>query len=410
MILKAMVKPTHDAVIVGGGLVGMATALALADAGMQVAVVERTPSPAQLKEEFDGRVSAIALGSQRLFARLDIWPYLAPFAEPIRDIRVMDQNSPLFLHYDHREVGTEPFGWILENRHIRAGLFKRAEEFAGRLEIHAPATVKTVETNSYHTQITLGDGHILTAPLLVAADGKFSRIREQAGIKAITLPYKQTAIVCTIGHTLPHNGLAMERFLPIGPFAVLPMQNNRSSLVWTESPERAELLLGLPDTAFIEEITRRTGNYLGDVSLLGERFSYPLTLVHAESYSARRVALVGDAAHGIHPIAGQGVNLGFRDVAALTEVLVDAKQLGMDIGAGSVLEAYGRWRSFDALTMVAVTDFLNRLFSNNLFPLTIGRRISLAIVEKLPPVKRFFMRHAMGLEGDLPKLMRHEKR
>lgn len=399
-------KHTHDAIIIGGGLVGMATAIAFARSGLNVAVIEQTPPPMQLKERFDGRVSAIALGSQRLFANLGIWPHLKPFAEPIQDIRVIDQNSPLFLHYDHREIGAEPFGWILENRHIRESLFKRAEDFIGNLTIIAPTALQDIESTAHHTKTILADGRILIAPLLIAADGKFSRVREKAGIKTLTLPYNQTAIVCTISHTQPHDGLALERFLPIGPFAVLPMQNNRSSLVWTESPERAKLLLTLPEDAFIQEIERRVGTYLGDISLVGGRFSYPLTLVHAEQYHAERIALVGDAAHSIHPIAGQGVNLGFRDVAVLAEIVTDSARLGMDIGSPSVLEAYSRWRKFDALAMVATTDFLNRLFSNSVFPISFARRAGLELVGKLPPVKKFFMRHAMGLEGDLPKLMR----
>lgn len=401
-------KHTHDTIIIGGGLVGMATAVALADAGLRVAIVERTPPPTQLQESFDGRVSAIALGSQKLFSQLGVWPHLAPDAEPIHDIRVIDKNSPLFLHYDHREVGNEPFGWILENRHIRAGLFARAADLP-RLELFSPATVVTSQTLPGHVEVTLADGRHLAAPLLIAADGKHSRLREQAGIKAHTLPYQQTAIVCTIAHSEPHHGLALERFLPIGPFAVLPMQHNRSSLVWTESHERAKLMLELPDDLFLREIERRVGGYLGALSLAGERFSYPLKLVHAESYIAPRLALVGDAAHGIHPIAGQGVNLGFRDVAALAEVLVEAKRLGLDMGAESTLQAYTRWRSFDALAMVATTDLLTRLFSNNIFPLVHARRLGLGLVGKLPPVKRFFMRHAMGMEGDLPRLMRGEK-
>ncbi|MBM3617373.1 MAG: 2-octaprenyl-6-methoxyphenyl hydroxylase [Alphaproteobacteria bacterium] len=401
-------RHTHDILIAGGGLVGMATAVALASGGLRVAVVERTPPPSQLAEGFDGRVSAISLGSQKLFAQLGVWERIAALAEPILDIRVSDADSPIFLHYDHREVGDEPFGWIVENRHTRAALFERAKDFAN-LELLTPASITGIETTSQSAIVTLADGRTLSAPLLIGADGKHSRIRDWAGIKAHTHPYHQTAIVCTIAHTEPHHGLALEKFLPIGPFAVLPMQNNQSSLVWTESHERAEMLISLPDDAFIEEITRRVGTQLGEISLVGGRFKYPLTLVHAESYISQRVALVGDAAHGIHPIAGQGVNLGFRDVAALAEVLVDAKRLGLDIGAQPTLQAYTRWRSFDAMAMVATTDILNRLFSNNVFPLNAARNLGLGLVGKLPGVKRFFMRHAMGMEGDLPRLMRGKR-
>lgn len=400
---------TYDTVIAGGGMVGMTAAIALASAGISCAVIELVPAPGQLLPQFDGRVSAIALGSQRLLSQLGIWPTIAPYAEPILDIRVVDNHSSLFLHYDHHEVGNEPFGWIVENRHIREALFTRAASLKDNLTVYAPAKALQSDYHNTHAAVTLNDGKVLRCQLVLAADGRFSKTREQAGIKATTLPYNQTAIVCTISHSLPHNGLALERFLPIGPFAVLPMQGNRSSLVWTESKERAELLLTLSDMELAEEITRRTGKYLGEIRVEGTRFSYPLTLVHAAQYTGKRLALIGDAAHGIHPIAGQGVNLGFRDVAALAEIVIDAHRLGLDLGFEPNLFRYARWRSFDAFSMVAVTDILNRLFSNNILPFKIARRSGLAAVGSLPPLKRFFMRHAMGVVGDLPRLMQQKK-
>lgn len=397
-----------DTIIAGGGMVGMAAAIAFATAGIRCAVVERVPHPNQLESRFDGRTSAIALGTQRLLKRIGAWPYMAPHAEPINDIRVIDGDSPLFLHYDHREVGDEPFGWIVENRHIREALFARGDALAEHIALFSPNSVAAVDIRPGHAAVTLDDGRILQAPLLVVADGKFSATRDMLGIRTMTVPYNQTALVCTIAHSEPHRGLALERFLPIGPFAVLPMQHDRSSLVWTESAGRAQAMLQLPDDEFVEEIKRRVGSYLGDISLAGPRFSYPLTLVHAESYTATRTALIGDAAHAIHPIAGQGVNLGFRDVAALAEVVADAQRLGLDIGFGTVLAGYARWRAFDATVMVAVTDSLTRLFSNDIAPLKAARRLGLGAVSKIPPLKRVFMRHAMGLEGDLPRLMRGE--
>lgn len=398
----------HDVIIVGGGMVGMAAAIAFATAGIRSAVIERVPHPRQLESRFDGRTAAISLGTKRLLDTIGAWQHMAPHAQPISDIRVIDGNSPMFLHYDHREVGNEPFGWIVENRIIREALFKRGDALADFITLYAPHSAETVQTYSSHASVTLDDGRELRAPLLVVADGKFSATRAKLGIKALTVPYGQTAIVCTIAHSLPHNGLALERFLPIGPFAALPMRDNRSSLVWTESTERAPQMLTLDDADFCAEIQRRVGGYLGDISLAGPRFSYPLTLVHAESYTAHRAALIGDAAHGIHPIAGQGVNLGFRDVAVLAEVVTEAQRLGLDIGFDTTLAAYSQWRALDAMSMVAVTDALTRLFSNDVFPLNIARRTGLAAVGKLPPLKRFFMRHAMGLEGDLPRLMRGE--
>lgn len=386
----------------------MAAALAFARQGVRCAVVERVPHPTQLEDRFDGRTSAIALGTQRLLKHIGAWPHMSAHAEPILDIRVIDANSPQFLHYDHREVGDQPFGWILENRHIRQALFAAADKQEEHIRLYTPRSVEYADIQPAQATVTLDDGTALQAPLLIIADGKFSRVRDMAGIKTTTVPYDQTAIVCTIAHTEPHNGLALERFLPAGPFAVLPMQNNRASLVWTEPADMAKALLALPDEEFIAEIQHRVGGYLGDISLVGGRFSYPLTLVHAERYADHRVVLIGDAAHGIHPIAGQGVNLGFRDVAALAEVVAEAQQLGLDIGFSTTLARYSRWRAFDTASMVGVTDGLTRLFSNNLTPLKFARRAGLAAVGKVPPLKRFFMRHAMGLEGDLPRLMREE--
>lgn len=398
----------HDVIIIGGGMVGMAAAIAFATAGIHSAVVEHIPHPNQLESKFDGRTSALSLGTKRLLDTIGAWAPMAEHAQPINDIRVIDGDSPLFLHYDHREVGNEPFGWILENRIIRKALFARGDALEAAITLHAPNTATDIHITPSHAKVTLDNGTILHAPLLVAADGKFSQTRERLGIKTMTVPYQQTALVCTIAHSEPHHGLALERFLPIGPFAVLPMQHNRSSLVWTESADSAKILLELDDAEFIDEIQRRVGGYLGEISLAGARFSYPLTLVHAEHYTTHRAALIGDAAHGIHPIAGQGVNLGFRDVGALVEVVTEAQRLGLDIGFETTLAAYNRWRAFDAFSMVSVTDGLTRLFSNDVLPLKLARRLGLATVSKLPPAKRFFMRHAMGLEGDLPRLMRGE--
>jgi 2-octaprenyl-6-methoxyphenol hydroxylase len=395
-----------DVIIVGGGMVGMAAAIAFATAGIRSAVIEHVPHPKQLESRFDGRTAAISLGTKRLLDTIGAWQHMEPHAQPINDIRVIDENSPGFLHYDHREVGNEPFGWILENRIIREALFTRGDALQQYITLYAPNTATAIEITSGYAKATLNDNTQLHAPLLVAADGKFSTTRERLGIKTLTVPYHQTALVCTIAHSKPHHGLALERFLPIGPFAVLPMQNDCSSLVWSESTDRAKAMLELNDAEFVEEIQKRVGNYLGEISLAGPRFSYPLTLVHAEQYSTHRAALVGDAAHGIHPIAGQGVNLGFRDVAVLAEVITEAHRLGLDIGFETTLSAYNRWRALDAFAMVSVTDGLTRLFSNNIAPLKAARRLGLGTVGKLPPLKRFFMRHAMGLEGDLPRLMR----
>lgn len=394
----------YDVAIVGGGMIGLTLGIALAREGMRVALVERMPMQSQLAPAFDGRVSAIALSSKNLLNAIGAWDDMSAGAEPILDIRVSDGDSPFFLHYDHQEVGDAPFGWIVENRHIRHALMQAAARYSN-LEIIAPATIADVTWSEGAVTLSLG-GWQVEASLVIAADGKDSELRKRAGIQAISARYDQTAIVCTIAHTLPHHGLAQERFLPAGPFAVLPMRNNRSSLVWVEKAEHAPVFLRLPEAECVQEIRERVGDYLGEIQLAGPRFAYPLSLGHAASYTGKRLALAGDAAHAIHPIAGQGVNLGFRDVAVLAEVLAERFRLGLDIGAADGLAAYVRWRRFDNLAMLAVTDGLTRLFGSDAPPVKLARGLGLWAVSKAPPLKRLFMRHAMGLTGDLPRLLR----
>jgi 2-octaprenyl-6-methoxyphenol hydroxylase len=284
---------------------------------------------------------------------------------------------------------------------------KRARA-TSNLALLTSTNITSTERDAYGVTVTLANGELYKAALLVAADGKRSRIRAEAGIKTVETGYNQTALVCTIEHSLPHAGLALERFLPAGPFAALPMKGNRSAIVWSETPEHAKHMLALSPAAFDAEIASRLGDYLGSVHATGKRFSYPLFLVLAKSYIATRLALVGDAAHGIHPIAGQGVNVGFRDVAVLAELIEDAIKLGMDIGSDSLLEHYQQWRRFDVVAMSAVTDGITRLFSNDITPIRAGRRTGLRIVNNIRPMKRLFMRHAMGLLGDLPRLMQEK--
>lgn len=398
--------PRCDVAIVGGGMVGLALAIALARGGMQVVVIEKGRMASQLDASFDGRVSAIACGSQRILEGMGVWRHMAPHAEPILDIRVSDGSAPFFLHYDHREVGSEAFGFIAENRHTRHALQQEAAKLTNRLRIVDCCEVTHFESGAGGAHIRLGDGTGLAASLVVAADGKRSALREKLGIRAIERDYHQTAIVCTIRHSEPHHGLALERFLPAGPFAVLPMQGNRSSLVWVEPNDRVQLYLELPEAELVQEIAERVGGYLGAISLEGPRFAYPLVLMHAQSYIAPRAALVGDAAHGMHPIAGQGVNLGFRDVAVLAQLLQERFAHGLDLGAQDVLAHYQRWRRFDNVSMLAVTDGLNQLFTTDLLPVKLARGLGMWGVSKLPPLKRLFMRHAMGLVGDLPEVVK----
>jgi len=396
-------------------MVGMSLGLALAQAGMAVALIEKTTLSAQLEPSFDGRVSAIAEGSRRILDSIGAWENMAAHAEPILDIRVSDGDAPFFLHYDHKEVGEMPFGAIVENRYIRYALHSAAQTLSN-LTIIDNTALQKFERDDVGVTLHLKDKAHIRCRLLVGADGKQSQVRAMAGIQTAEWKYKQTAIVCTIRHELPHHGLAQERFLPAGPFAVLPMapyhlmgkgiKFYRSSLVWVEPEDRVNLYLELPEEEFVQEIRERVGDYLGEIKLAGERFSYPLSLMHAKTYIAPRLALIGDAAHAIHPIAGQGVNLGFRDVGVLADLITDRFHLGLDIGSDDVLKHYQRWRRFDNVAMLAVTDVLNRLFSNNVLPFRLARDLGLWTVSKLPPLKRFFMRDAMGLAGDLPKRMK----
>ena len=420
-----------EVLVAGGGMVGLAFAVALAEAGLEVLVVDQM-DPALFREEaFDGRSSAIARGSQQALQVLGLWEGMAPAASPIRDIRISDGSlgrrqrggaSSLHLHFASQDVSESeddprPLGYIVENTAIHRAALDRVRAQA-RIDLRAPARLMDVARRSGGVVARLDDGTAVRARLLVAADGRRSAQREAAGIKVMEVQYGQTAIVATVAHSAPHNGVAHEHFLPSGPFALLPMTDapdengqkvHRSSLVWTEKRGLIEAMMALDDAAFAGELQRRFGDSLGRLTLWGgRRWSYPLSLLHAERYIDTRLALIGDAAHGIHPIAGQGLNLGLRDVAALAECIVDARRLGLDIGSATVLERYQRWRRFDNMALIAATDSLNRLFSNDLPPVRLLRDLGLAAVNRVPPLKRFFMRHAMGLVGDLPRLVKGE--
>ena len=399
-----------ELVVAGGGLVGMLLGIACAGAGLDVIVIDRQDPAAMLDERFDGRTSAIAYGSRLVFDGIGLWPEIAAEAEPIREIRVADDGSPLFLHYDHRELGLEatgetPLGYIVENRVLRRVLFRCAEALP-RLRLLAPRRLAASEPSPTGTVAVLADGERLRARLIAAADGKDSPLRREAGIGAVEWRYPQTGIVTTVAHARPHAGIAVEHFLPAGPFAILPMTGNRSSIVWTEDAELAPRLLELPEAEFAAELQARFGGFLGEVEPVGPRWAYPLSLMQAEQYVARRMVLIGEAAHVIHPIAGQGLNIGIRDVAALAELLVDARRLGLDIGEDAVLEQYQQWRRPDAVMLAAVTDGLNRLFSNTIEPIRLMRDVGLSIVNQLPPAKRLLMLHAMGMLGERPRLAR----
>lgn len=403
--------PDSDILIVGGGLAGLPLALACAQGGLSVTVVDALDPATVTDAAFDGRVSAIALASCRMLDSLGVTAHLKGQMQPINDIMVSDGRvregaSPLFLHFDHKEIGDEPLGNLIENRHTRIAM-QKAVEAEPLIRLVAPRFVKHVDYGARVTA-TLDNGDEVTARLCFAADGRGSPTREAAGIRTVGWDYGQTGIVCTVEHELPHEGVAQEYFLPGGPFAILPMVGNRSSLVWTEKTADTKAILALDDSAFAEEMRVRFGDYLGACAPTGPRWSYPLTLQLARDYVRPRLALIGDAAHGIHPIAGQGLNLGLRDVAAAAEVVVDAARLGLDIGALDVLERYQRWRRFDNVALSLLMDGLNRLFSNDIGPVRLARDLGLGIVGQIGPARRFFMRHAGGVVGDLPRLLKGE--
>ena len=402
-----------DVAIVGGGIAGTNFAAILGDAGLKVALIERLPPTALEGSAHDGRTTAITYGSRKLLEAAGLWAELAPHACPINDIRVADDASPMFLHFDSREVGDDPLGSIVENRLIRKSLYKRIAQIPTVTQI-APATVSGLETDGPLARLTLADGRTVTADLIIGADGRDSFIRGAAGIETIGWPYKQHAIVTIMGHEQSHENVAVENFLPAGPFAMLPMTDDadgthRSSIVWTDHIDAVPLYMQLDRAAFEAELQSRAGEWLGRVWEIGPRFTYPLQLKHAKRYVAPRVALIADAAHVIHPIAGQGLNLGMRDIALLSEMLVDQRRSGLDLGDPLMLRRYEAARRTDNIAFSATTDILDRLFSNDIAPIRLARRVGLGTVNQIRPLRRFFMRRAMGAAGAISRLGRGER-
>ena len=365
-----------------------------------------------------GRTTAISYASARVFKRLGLWETIAPDAEAIRDILVTDGRargrfdegavSTFQLHFDSRELGgDQPLGWIVENQRLRKTLYDAIAD-TKNICVLAPARRASTLYDSAQAKTLLEDGRKISSALVIAADGRFSSLRAEANIKTNQWRYKQTGIVATIAHEREHHGVAQEFFLPSGPFAILPLTDNRSSLVWTERADAAEAFLALDEKAFCEEIENRFGPYLGKLKVEGRRWSYPLAFHLAQSYIAPRLALIGDAAHAIHPIAGQGYNLGVKDIAALADVLREAHELGLDIGSLSVLDNYQRWRRFDSAALALGTDLLNKLFSNDIGPLRAVRDIGMGAIGKIAPLRKMFMRQAGADLGKLPSLMAAE--
>jgi 2-octaprenyl-6-methoxyphenol hydroxylase len=396
-----------DVVIGGGGFAGLSLAIALRQAlGPALTVVLADPALAHAKA--DTRATAIAAAARRLFETIGVWP--ADLAQPILDMaitdsRVNDAVRPVFLTFEGEIGPGEPFAHMIENRDLIAALIAKAGDEGVTLRATA---ITSFEAGRGRITTQLADGATIAARVLVAADGANSRLRELAGIQTFGWSYGQSAIVTTVQHERDHHGRAEEHFLPAGPFAILPLKGCRSSIVWTEASQEAERLVALPDAEFHAELERRFGLRLGEIAVVGPRRALPVGLSVARSFVADRLALIGDAAHVIHPIAGQGLNLGLRDVAALAEVIVDAVRLGLDPGAIDVLERYQRWRRFDTMAMGIATDGLNRLFSNRSDVLRLVRDVGLGLVDRLPALKHLFIREAAGLTGEVPKLLRGE--
>lgn len=409
---KAMVATAEktDVVVVGGGLTGPALALALARAGLEVVVVDRDDPAAQGTPGFDGRAYAVALGPARLLGAIGVWQTIEADAQPIERIEVAEGAVPWggprpLLHFDPRETDENRVGWIVEDHHLRRALLAALAAAPGIRHL-APAEVVGAEFGATAATLRLADGRALRAPLAVACDGRRSALARMAGIGRFGWRYGQTGLVNAIAHERPHGGVAWQAFFPGGPFAVLPLRGDRSSIVWSEESAEAERLMRLDDDAFRAHLAARIGPRLGAIRLEGRRWAYPLAFSLAERYAAPRLALVGDAAHGVHPLAGQGLNLGYRDVAALAEVLAEAVRIGEDPGAETVLARYERWRRFDDTVAALGMDVLNRLFSNANPVLRALRDAGARAVGGMGGLRRLLMREAAGIEGRVPRLLR----
>ena len=409
----------YDIVIAGAGLTGAAFALAAAQGGLKVVMVDPQPFSDQLAPTFDGRSTAVAFSTFRMLDALGLGETLRPHACRMDHILVTDGRrpgaasrsaSPAFLRFDADEIGGrtggEPLGYMVENRRIRAALAEAVMR-AG-IAVRAPASVASVATDAGKATVTLADGSTLIAPLVVGAEGRGSTVRRAAGIETVGWGYGQSGVVATVRLGRDHGNVAHEYFLPSGPFAILPLTDQRASLVWTETTRRGEALRDASDDAFHAHLMRRFGEFLGDVQVEGQVFIYPLSLQLADPLTAPRAVLLGDAAHGVHPIAGQGLNLGLKDAAALAQVLTEAARIGEDIGSELVLQRYSAWRQFDNVMLAAAFDLFVRVFSNDNPLLRFARGVGMAVVNRIGPARRLFMHEAGGAVGDLPRLLRGE--
>lgn len=396
-----------DLIIAGGAYVGLSLAVAIKQAipSLKIAVIDAAPKDSW---KTDPRASAIAAAAIRMLGKLDCWDEVEPLSQPINDMIVTDSRNsdpvrPVFLTFEGDVAPGEPFAYMVENKYLNGALHRRAKQLD--IPLLEAMGVNNFTNNGNEVVIDLSDGKTLRSRLLVAADGARSKLRNIADIKTVYWPYGQMGIVCTVEHERPHNGRAEEHFLPAGPFAILPLKGNRSSLVWNERDKDAKRLMAADDIVFEKELEARFGHHLGALKLVGERRAYPFGLTLARSFVKPRFALAGDAAHGIHPISGQGLNLGFRDVAALAEIIVETARLGLDIGSIVALKRYESWRRFETVRMGITTDVLNRLFSNDISPIRLLRDVGLGVVERMPRLKKYFIQEAAGITNGSPKLL-----
>jgi 2-octaprenyl-6-methoxyphenol hydroxylase len=407
-ILSSMSIDT-DIAIVGGGLNGPILALALAQAGIKSVVIDALTTKVRKNASFDGRSYAVALTSQRLLNNIGLWSNIKDNAQAMLEIKVSDGRagegpSPFFMHFDHAEIEDGPMGYMVQDRYLRRALLDAMAENPNVKHIQGE-TVVGQDVISGGVTVTLSSGKKISARALIGCDGRGSGTAERAGIKRIGWGYGQTALVCAIEHEKPHDGIAHQFFMPTGPLAILPLTGNRSSIVWSETEANATAFNALSDAEYLTMLRPRFGNFLGEISLAGARFSYPLALSITDRLVTDRTALVGDAAHGLHPIAGQGLNAGMRDIAALVQIITEAQKRGEDYGSLAVLKRYEEWRRFDNTALALATDTFNKLFSNDNPVLRLGRDLGMGLINNLPGLRRGFIREAAGLSGDLPDLM-----
>jgi 2-octaprenylphenol hydroxylase len=402
-----MAKRDYDIVIVGAGMVGAALVCALGGARLRVALIEAQPfSHEWPADSFDQRVSAITRASQNIFTSLGVWEDMcAARISPYRDMHVWDATGNGVIHFDSADIGEPVLGHIIENRVIQSALLKRVAAL-DTVELITPASVASFDVQADHVEVSLDNGRIINAALIVGADGGRSPLRELAGIKVSGWSYKQEAVVARIETSASHQQTAWQRFMPDGPLAFLPLSDGSSSIVWSTSPEHARELLAMDDSSFLDALQKSFGDKLGSMLGCGPRARFPLRMQHARQYTQPRLALVGDAAHTIHPLAGQGVNLGLADAAALAEVLVQAHRQHRDIGEHRVLRRYERWRKGDNLTMITSMESFKRLFGSRTPLVRWLRNTGLRLTDKLGPAKNMIMRQAMGMEGELSQLAR----